>query len=181
MRHHIPTEYIYRSTTTSHRYISFSGIPSSNVMKPDASSYWNSTSVLSTAILLGLTDEYAPNSPQPHTFIHTAPVASASYFTSVMAPPELNILTRPMGANADPDDIFLIGTTVKTSYSFAFNFLQENVAEKHTLAIRIDNHVAIPITVTDSWLFVVDEVCFLNSAPPGSLAVKRANDSINMV
>lgn len=111
----------YRSTTTSHRYISFSGIPNVNVMKPDASSYWNSISVLSTAILLGLTDEYAPNAPQPRTFMHTAPVPSASYFTSVIAPPELNILIRPIGANADPDDVFLTGTTVKTSYSFAFN------------------------------------------------------------
>lgn len=34
-----------------------------------------------------------------------------------MAPPELNILTSPMGAMEAPFDSFFTGTTVKTSYS----------------------------------------------------------------
>lgn len=99
------------------RYNSSSGTLKVRVTRPHCSLYPNCTSSVLTMILFGRDDEYAPNRPHPQTFMPTVALPSDSYFNSLMAPPELNILIRPMGANVVPVDNSLRGVTVKTSYS----------------------------------------------------------------
>lgn len=108
-------------------YCSSSGTFSAKVTKPNSPSYSNSTSPESTVILCGLVYEYAPNGPQPQTFMITVATGfSVSYFNPLIAPPELNILVRPIGANLDPLDNAIMGTMVKISYSRGFNVIDTN-------------------------------------------------------
>ncbi|KAL1063613.1 hypothetical protein V6Z11_D13G154700 [Gossypium hirsutum] len=78
-----------------------------------------------------------------------------------MAPPELNIFIKPMGANLHPLLNIFTGTTVKTSYCRAFK--------------------VIGIVASFGRLFIMNDIGFSDSTPPCPLAVEYSHHSSELV